>query len=519
MGANKKQTKWKNTFQQMVENSLKSSIELVKGNINTPQVIHLHMDSITSQIYWGSKLAPHLTARLLVAAHPWPTRWGMADVWRVQLEQMHLRLDSFDPLDGQVQACLADIFYFLGQSRKVSEIAEAIFSDPSTPPDEFALRVSLAGGAWLSSLVGQEKTLEAEYVAGELLKRLESNSAQTNSSRKAEALAVVLLHQSIFARRKGNLFLALDLISQAIETLERQENIGRSLMSELIQSRAVYYWAGANYPAALADLEYAQYVISMDKDNVVELSSVHGNRGLVYWSMSEYDMAEKEFLKAIYLSEQNKSIYLLMKQVGNLGMVYFNRGDLLKALLYIEREIELAKISNDEYENALGMGNKAAILAYTDHAEQALPGMMSALQKYINTDRFETLVSTLVDLSTCYYRIGDLENSSRFAQRAFDLTQEKDNPVLNVIACRVRALSMPTPDAFELLSITLKLAEQYDRKLDVAGCKIFMAYLTSDSESKTRLWDEAVAILEKIGATKWIENKKPGDPIVLPMTA
>ncbi len=335
----------------------------------------------------------------------------------------------------------------------------------------------------------------------------------------AEALSIVLLRQSIHARGKGDISLALDLISQSIEVLESQENIGHSLMSELIQSRAVYYWAGANYPAALADLEHAEYVIRMDGDNIVGLSSVHGNRGLVYWSMSEYDMAEKEFLKAIYLSEQNKSIYLLMKQVGDLGMVYFNRGNLLKALLYIEREIELAEISNDEHENALAVGNKAAVFAYTDQAEQALPNLFSALQKHINTNRFEALVSTLVDLSTCYYRIGDLENSSRFAQRAFDLTQEKDNPVLNVIACRVRALSMPTPDAFELLSITLKLAEQYDRKLDVAGCKIFMAYLTSDSESKTLLWDEAAAILEKIGATKWIENKKPGDPIVLPMTA
>ncbi len=162
MSANKKQTKWKNTFQQMVENSLKNSIELVKGNINTPQVIRPHMDSITSQIYWGSKLAPHLTTRLLVAAHPWPTRWGMMEVWREQLEQAHLGLNQHDPLDGQVQACLADIFQFTGQPQKVSEIAELLFSDPSTPPNEFALRVSLAGGAWISSLVGQEKTIEAE---------------------------------------------------------------------------------------------------------------------------------------------------------------------------------------------------------------------------------------------------------------------------------------------------------------------------------------------------------------------
>jgi len=517
MGANKKQTKWKNTFQQMVENSLKNSIELVKSNVNTPQVIRPHIDSMTSQIHWGSKLAPQLATRLLVATHPWPTRWGMMDAWREQLEQARLGLDSFDPLDGQVQACLADIFQFTGQPQKVSEIAEILFSDPSTPPDEFALRVSLAGGAWLSSLVSQEKMLEAEYAANELQKRLESNSAQTNPSRRAEALSIVLLHQSILARRKGSLSHALDLISRAIEMLESHNNTDLNSICELIQSRAIYYWVGMNYPAALEDLEYAQKV-SMDADNAIGLSSVYGNRGLVYWSMSEYDKAEQEFLKAIHLSEQNKSIYLLMKQVGNLGMVYFNRGDLPKALLYIEREIELAEISNDEYEKTLAEGNRAAVLAYTDHAEQALPNLHLALKKHINTDRFETLVGTLVDLSICHHRIGDLEKSSQFSQHAFDLARGKDNPSLILITLRARALSIAAPDALDLLTRAFELAEQHGRKLDAAGCKIFMAHLVKDNESQTRLWNEAVIILEQIGAMMWIENKIAGDPIVLPMT-
>ena len=517
MCADKKQPKWKNTFRQMVENSLKNSIELVKSNVNTPQVIRPHIDSMTSQIHWGSKLAPQLATRLLVAAHPWPSRWGMMDTWREQLEQAHLGLNQHDPLDGQVQACLADIFQFTGQPQKVSEIAESLFTDPSTPPDEFALRVSLAGGAWLSSLVSQGKIIEAEQAAAKLQKRLESNSAQTSPSRRAEALSIILLRQSIHARGKGNLSLALDLISQAIEMLESQNNADRSSMSELIESRAIYYWVGMNYPAALADLEYAQKVI-MEADNAIGLSSVHGNRGLVYWSMSEFDKAECEFLEAIHLSEQNKSIYLLMKQVGGLGMVYFNRGDLQKALLYIEREIELAEISNDEHEKALAEGNKAAVLAYTDHAEQALPNLFLALQKHIHTNRFDIQAGTLVDLAVCHYRIGNFEKSSQFAQRAFDLAQSKDNLTLILITLRARALSAPVPDAMVLLTKALELSEQYDRKLDAAGCKIFMAHLVKDNESQTRLWNEAVVILEQIGAMKWIENKSAGDSIVLPIT-
>jgi tetratricopeptide (TPR) repeat protein len=510
MPAARKPNKWKTTFQQMVENSLRNSIALVESNPNAPQSFRPHMDSMTRQIHWGNQFAPELASRLMVAAYPWPARWGLTDTWRDQLEQAR-------PLNRQTQACLADIFQFTGQPERALEIADALFSDPTTPPDEFALLVTRGGGAWLSALVSQGKIIEAEQAAQGLLDRLESDSGQSNSARKAEAQSIVWTHQSSIARRKSNPSLALDLISQAIQKLESEPSIDRSSMSEIIQSRAICHWVGTNYTEALADLDYAEDV-SASVNDTIGLCSVHGNRGLFYWSMSEYDKAEVELLEAIRLSEKNRFTYLLMKQVGNLGMVYFNRGNLQKALLYIDREIELAEISNDEYEKALAEGNKAAVQVYTGQPGQALPALLSALQKYTDTGRFEPLVGTLVDLSACHYRIGDLEQSSRYARRALEMARGNNNHSLILIASRVCALTAPAPEALELLTDALQLAERLDHKLDIAGCRIFLAHLTPDPASRISLWAEAAVLLEQIGAARWIEGKHAGDAVLLPLT-
>ena len=509
--------RWNETFQQMVEDSLRHSIALVQANANTPQAFHPHMDSLASQLRWGARFAPELAARLTVAAYPWPARWGQADSWRRHLEQACQGLPPSHPLHRQALACLADIFQLSGRPEKVVEIAGPLFDDPTVPLEELELLVAQGGGAWLSALTSQGKTLEAEQAVRSLWGRLESAPPRPSLPAQAQARAVLLLHRSTAARRKGDLALALDLISQAIAGLEGQRNADRSSMSELLQSRAIYHWVGADYPSALADLEYAQQVSASAADRI-GLCSIHGNRGLVYWSMSAFGLAERELLAGIQLAEKNKWTYLLMKQVGNLGMVYLNLGDLPNALGYIERGRKLAEITGDEYEKALAEGNRAAVQIYTDHPEQALPGLFSTLQKYANTERYETQVGALVDLSICHYRVGDLRASARFAQQAHDLAQTGGVPVLLLIAARARALCAPASQAADLLQQAFQLAERLDRKLDMAGCKLSLAHLAAEHETRLQAWEQAVDILNQIGAAKWVENQPVGAPILLPMT-
>jgi hypothetical protein len=98
------------------------------------------------------------------------------------------------------------------------------------------------------------------------------------------------------------------------------------------------------------------------------------------------------------------------------------------------------------------------------------------------------------------------------------MARGNNNHSLILIASRVCALTAPAPEALELLTDALQLAERLDHKLDIAGCRIFLAHLTPDPASRISLWAEAAVLLEQIGAARWIEGKHAGDAVLLPLT-
>lgn len=63
----------------------------------------------------------------------------------------------------------------------------------------------------------------------------------------------------------------------------------------------------------------------------------HNDLGVVYYKKGQYDLAEKEFLKAI---ERKKDWYL---PYFNLGNLYYKKGDTDKAIKYFEKSLNLEK--------------------------------------------------------------------------------------------------------------------------------------------------------------------------------
>ncbi len=63
----------------------------------------------------------------------------------------------------------------------------------------------------------------------------------------------------------------------------------------------------------------------------------HNDLGVVYYKKGQYDLAEKEFLKAI---EKKKDWYL---PYFNLGNLYYKKGELDKAIKYFEKSLDIEK--------------------------------------------------------------------------------------------------------------------------------------------------------------------------------
>ena len=92
-----------------------------------------------------------------------------------------------------------------------------------------------------------------------------------------------------------------------------------------------------------------------------------------------------------------------------------------------------------------------------------------------------------------------------------------DFPILHVLTTRCLALFKPPVEQERLLREALALAEAYGRRLDVAGCLFSLAALEADAAERSRLYDQAAAMLQAMGAEAWLVGHSPADPPLLPM--
>ncbi len=507
---------WRSPFEQLLKRALQNSTALIEANANTPQVVRPHFESLLSQLGWGARYAPELAARLMLTLHPWPLRWGQIDLWRNQLEVALSRLEAGHPLTLELNACMVEILQVSGNPRRALEIAENVYQATRANPPLCVAVIIRCGGAWIATLNSLGELQKAGQIGAILDEFLDATRSQIPPERFALAKGVTLLQRAIVARKIGHLSQALTLITDAIQLVEGSGALDTVLLSDLIENRAVFHNAAGNFTAAFADLDYLEknYIRA---DDLLTISSLHGNRGWFYWTMSRYQLAEKEMLQAIALSEQVKAHHILVRQVGNMGLVCFMRGDLPAALKYIQRQIEMAQMMNDLSEKTLAIGNRAAVFVYVGEPQRALPDLLRSLQDYAAQNRFDMLVGSLIDVTICYYRLQDLEAAAHYADRAYKLALENDNSALLLIALRALALILPDSQKTATLQQALTLARQLHRRLDTAGCLLALAHLADSPEIQAQYWREASLILQETGCEKWLEGKRMDDLVIFPI--
>ena len=505
--------KWSSAFQKIVEQNLSNSLVWVVENQETPDKFHPHFDSIISQVQWGFDCCPELSAHLLLSMHPWPARWALLDTWCYQLEAAIKNKNISIPIRRRVLACLTDVYMIAGLSCRVLDISKELFQLGPEELEEYAKLITFSGGAWISAMISQGKLSQAESTLDEMEQRL--LSLNFDELQIQNAAAVLALQKAILLRHNNRLFEALEILTKVINANSHHNLLNRSLFFELLETRAVFYRAWGDYDAALMDLGELQNNYISTNERLAE-SSLHGNRGLVYWSMARYDEAEKELLSAIEITEKCKAYPLLSRQLGPLSLIYLAKGEIEKALLFVERQIEIASAINNTSEQNLARANRACMLIYAQRADEALPDLLSSLEEMLVQGQKELTISAHLDLAICYYMLDDKHNSEHHAQQAYEISLQSKNAISQMLAMRTLALTQNESEAIALIDQSLSLAERHGRALDEASCLLYLSQIVSNVDLKKDYRDRATLILKRIGATKWLDTD--GDQVkILPL--
>ncbi|MCC7050362.1 MAG: tetratricopeptide repeat protein, partial [Bacteroidia bacterium] len=106
-----------------------------------------------------------------------------------------------------------------------------------------------------------------------------------------------------------------------------------------------------------------------------------GNIGVAYYYLGNYPMALKNYLAALTIWEENKSLKNMATLYGNIGIINGLQKEYTDAEKYYLKAIAIAEKLNDKAACAQHYGNLGMILSYQGKSKEALIYHNKALKK------------------------------------------------------------------------------------------------------------------------------------------
>ncbi|MBI5679981.1 MAG: tetratricopeptide repeat protein [Methanobacterium sp.] len=283
-------------------------------------------------------------------------------------------------------------------------------------------------------------------------------------------------------------YLKLNKYNKAIEETRKSLNLLITPMERIVLSIIAgncYYMIGNqesaknHYKDALQIFENENFKRIYEKEVPKGMSTVLNNLGMVYFDKGELNKALESFEKSIEINQEigykkgeainlsNLGLIYLDKEainLSNLGLIYLDKGELNKALESFEKSIEINQEIGYKKGEADDLGNMGIIYKKMNNYEEALNYHERALgiDKKIG-DRYGEAID-LANLGVIYKKMNKPEKAVTTSQKAFELLEElgdtkykkeKEEIISNIDS--IYSLKGDVLDAFEYKEILLSL--------------------------------------------------------------
>lgn len=505
--------KWTRDFESHLAGRLQWAIAYAGEHRGKPARLKPYHDSLITLIKqaWPYPQLARSVVDLILTLHPLPERWGYWVVWEdvLQVGASIAARHTWRSPQAELLAHQAHLLWSCNRceeaavtSRRAFRLAEALGA---------MLPMGIAGAALVNSLSALGQVEEAQSLLSRLLEKTAVLRLTAAAADYAAAMLALERSQALLLRQKGKQDEATAVAHRMLQRVKSKANVSPYQLGDTYVEQATMLWAGGDYPAAVQALQEAIRLFEQVEDTVAAVFA-RGNLGLVYWSMARYDLAEQGMRECIAFCEQANARWRLISDVGNLAVVYLGQGKLRQALHYVNRHFDLAQRYGHIWETSRARLNRGAILVYLREYETARQELVESLERVTREGRQELIASVQIDLSLCYAGLGERELARRLANSAYAMAEEMSFPGLTIIALRNLAQYGKADERRDRLHRALSLTRQRHRLLDEAGCLFSLAELTKDKVKRAGYWQQARQLLEKMGATAWLEQHSPHNP-------
>lgn len=504
--------RWQSEYAQHLRERLRTSVAYV-GTVSR-STVRAHMRSFLTLLEEARRY-PELEDAVLsltLALRPWPLRWGLGSAWEDNLRYI-LRMNLSSRQRMALHNELAKQYLAVGDFAKAETEAQAILNDPQA--DSLAL-----ARACRRLFVCYRSTNRPELVDQLMAGWGRRLGAGLPARQVPPELARAWLHvnqcQIDLLREQGRLQEALTLVNEMLWLDTHNGSPEGILTAQLYDRRAVLLWESGRSRDAVSDLQHA-ISIFLSEEDLFSAESLYSDLGLVYWSMGDLQRAEECMLRVIQYFRRVGAVQLLVPNIGNMGLVEFMRGNLQRAQDWFEEQITLANQLEYWSEVYRGIDNLSDLQYYRGDYGILINNHNTTDSYYQKHGLREGYWVGRLWVACASFQLGEQEEALAEIRRTLEWSLEHRSPVLEMLCRRCLAWFSPPEEREPLLLRSLELARAQEKRFEEAAALLALAQVAQPEARRQEYWREGAAILQQMGAARWLEGCAPQRPPFLPM--
>ena len=237
-------------------------------------------------------------------------------------------------------------------------------------------------------------------------------------------------------------------------------------------------------------ISLSERALGMVEKDSKEEAVVLGNLGLIYDERGELDKAEEILLKTLEIDEKLELQEGMANSYSNLGIIYSKRGDLDKAEEMCKKSLEIAERLGLWEVMARGYGNLGIVYQTRGELDKAEEIHVKSLEIAEKLGSQESMASGYTALGLVHYRRGDLGDAEKMHIKGLEIEKKIG---------RLQGMARQYGN----------LGGIYEQRGDVGKAKEY--------------WEQAVELYKRIGmpymvetVQEWIEGEKSGGGPFIP---
>ncbi|HHW82143.1 MAG TPA: tetratricopeptide repeat protein, partial [Bacteroidales bacterium] len=255
---------------------------------------------------------------------------------------------------------------------------------------------------------------QAAYYATKAIQLL---SIEEKIGQKSDQKADALMAYSFAARLLGNFDSSIKSLFDALDYVTPNNLM---LTGKIYSLMGVVYCSLTDYNTAI---DYNHKATSLFKTvgDSAAIATSYNNRGIIHYSLDEFNIAEQFFLQAL---EINRSLKLMKQAAGNLNNLALYKGDYKKKIEYVSEAIVINRNLNAQWSLGENYNNLGKQYFYAEQYDNALEALAEAKEIAAKIGAKELITDNYEYSSWVYAAMGDYKKAYEYFNELHRLSKE-----------------------------------------------------------------------------------------------